>query len=350
MYVKQAIFTVLVSTSLTVLALPGNHDNLPGLKAGRDEIAARHPSYLDPMPRAVELDERANLEARKKKPTPKKTTAKETPTPVKTTAKTTPAVEKTSSVAPKVTSTSEAAKPTTTSSAKVEPSTSEKPSTSPEVVPSTSSVKEVPSSSSLIASDTQIKSSATLSSSALSSSLVASDTAIPSSVGVTSSAPALSETAPASVTPGTSASLSSISSEAETITTSPTSSAGEPENTSDPNQETSDPGSGFTIPDLDYGSLIGVGTSLYGDFVSSSTTDLAAIPTGNAGVVTGDPTVVAETLGASGIVPAYSSSFATDVAPQVTATGMAIARRAWANGMPQLVDTTFVTSTTRAAA
>lgn len=379
MYVKQAIFTVLVSTSLTVLALPENHDNSHGLKAGRDEVAARNPSYLDPIPRAVEIDERANVEPRKKKTTPKKTTpvkttpvvekttAKTTPVVEKTTAKTTPVVEKTTatpekpstSQAPKETSTSVAPKPTTTSSQEVEPTSVKSSSSSIVVAPTLSSTKEVPSSSSLVASDTQIKTSATLTSSALSSSIVPSDTAIVSSNGVTSSALSLSETAPASLSSGAITSLSSTSSEAETITTSPsssqteaasiTSSSDEPDNTSDPNQETSDPGPGFTIPDLPYGSLFDLGTSIYGDFTSSSTTDLAALPTGNAGVVTGDPATASETVGPSGIVPAYSSSFASDVAaPQVTGTGVAMARRAWANGLPRLVDTTFVTSTTRA--
>lgn len=86
MYVKQAVLAVLATTSLTVLALPGHMGNMQDVNVARDEVVARKPGYMDPVPRAQEVEARNIIDARKgrgggatnRKPTeaPKPTTSK----------------------------------------------------------------------------------------------------------------------------------------------------------------------------------------------------------------------------------------------------------------------------------
>lgn len=306
MYVQQALFAVLVSTSLTVLASPDQIGRFHGLKAARDGVVAREPSYLDAVPRGAAIDERDNMEPRKAKKTTSKTTPVEKPTEaLKTTEAVKPTeAEKTTTTSKKETSTSEVPPPPpppTTSSTKTEPTTTvEPPSSTKDVVPTTTS-----------------------------------------SVETTPSVETTSKT-----------SLKTSTSDPVTLPTSTSSKAEEASVTDTASEPGETSGSGWSLPDnIDYNQLWDLGTKVYGEFDHSSTADdyaaastvddAAAASTATGYPVTMSGAALNQTVGASGVLSG------TGVIAQST-TAVANARRVWEQNVPRYVKTTFVTSTTMA--
>ncbi|CAN8105273.1 unnamed protein product [Discula destructiva] len=249
MFVKQVVLAVLASTSLTVLALTEQmNGNVQDMNVARDELVARKSDYMDAVPRAVEIDERHSIEARRggsKKNT--KVTKSQTKTNSKTQSKT----------------------DTQKSDTQTKSETQTKSDTSSAAEPTKTSATTTTSSA-------ETKSSSVASTSSTAAATSASDSAPASSAasGATSSA---AMTSSAEEAPSTAASLATTTTDDGAVPTS----IGDP--VTDPTSAGSSNGPDYLSAILPNGIDGPIGQSVYSDIMGSSTTGYAE-PTDGPGV------------------------------------------------------------------